>query len=439
MRSMTSSVRREICVLKLGMRPRTDVERRRYRGPGSSLIRAFALHRAAALALTAVLSASIGIAALRPTGANAAFPNQLPFMCFNTAHTFHQTFGPDSFFLATEAQQGPTGFLEAPPTPKPVVILPLRRGTAAGHLVYYVITDASDRAVAQELGVNFTPKLANAAGTQAVQHSSSSNPTAIDVPAGVDFSPARVLVPSATGFPPSAAAPGAVGNPGYSPLVELPTGVVLDAPQIGDGATTNAADKAHWADKVESVDAANNTLSYDVTNGCYEDQSVHYVSFDASAAGPAAIEDVTYAPALANVPFIECGTNDINVTGPFINPGCARESLIAFINGQTGADNVQRQGLNAAILDQESPLNILEDVPNSGGQFNYSPMWDIHLVQWNDSVPVASRLRQTDFARAKGLVGTQAQSITPAGTTSNTFQGTGFIVNCPLMSIFANP
>lgn len=71
---------------------------------------------------------------------------------------------------------------------------------------------------------------------------------------------------------------------------------------------------------------------------------MHYVSFDASAAGPAAIEDVTYAPAMVNVPSADCGTNDINQTGPFINPGCARESLIAFTNGQTGRDDVQRQG-----------------------------------------------------------------------------------------------
>ena len=106
--------------------------------------------------------------------------------------------------------------------------------------------------------------------------------------------------------------------------------------------------------------------------------------------------------------------------------------------GQTGRDNIQRQGLNAAILDQESPLNILEDVPNNAGQFNYSPMWDIHLVQWNESVPPANRLRQTSFDTAAGLVGTQAQSITAAGTLSNTFQATGFIVNCPLISIFAD-
>jgi hypothetical protein len=401
------------------------------------MTRTHALRRVAAFALT-VGSALTGAGGLSTTAAQAAFPNQLPYMCFNTSHTFHQLFGPDSFFL-NENQQGPTGFRESPPTSKPTVTLPLRRGTAAGHLVYYAITDASDQTVARALGVNFVPKLANAAGSPTVQLSSSNDPASINVPAGVDFSPARVLVAGPTGFPPSAAAPGAVGNPGYSPLVELPGGVVINAPQLGDGTTTNAADKAHWADKVESVDPVNNTLNYDITNGCYEDQSVHYVSFDSSIPAAAAIEDVTLAPALGNVPFQECGTNDINATtSPFINPGCGRESLIAFINGQTGTDNVQRQGENAAILDQESPLNILEDVPNNGGQFNYSPMWDIHFLQWKASVPVANRLRQTDFARAAALVPTQAQSIAPDGTPSNTFQATGFIVNCPLISIFTN-
>src|SRR5437879_12625818 len=108
--------------------------------------------------------------------------------------------------------------------------------------------------------------------------------------------------------------------------------------------------------------------------------------------------------------------------------------MLALMKGPTGNETLRRQGLNAALLDGESPLNILEDVPNNGGQFNYSPMWDIHLVQWKDSVPVANRLRQTDFATAEALVGTQAQSITPDGTASNTFQATGFIVNCPLIS-----
>jgi hypothetical protein len=385
--------------------------------------------------VTAALALAAGVSGITSAGAVTA-TNQT-FMCFNTDHTFHQTFGPSSFSLA-ETQQGPTSFREGPANDHPIVTFPLHQGTGAGHPVYYVITDASDQKVAQSLGVNFVPKLANAANTSAVQHSSSNDPTALDVPAGVDFSPTHVLVPGATGFPPAAAAPGAVGDPGYSPLVQLPSGVVVNAPQIGDGATTNGADKTHWADKVETVDAVNRTVGYAITNGCYEDQSVHYVSFDASIPAAAAIEDVTLAPALGNVPAADCGTNDINQTPPFIAPGCARESLIAFINGQTGTDNNQRQGENAAILDRLSPLNILEDVPNQGGQFNYSPMWDIHFLQWNASVPLASRVRQTDFARAAALVPARAQSITPTGAPSNTFQSTGFIVNCPLISIFAN-
>ena len=404
----------------------------------SSPTRTRAAHWAAAgVFVLAAASTAVGISTVHPSKANAAAPDQLPFMCFNTSHTFHQIFGPNSFFL-NENQQGPTLFSEGPPTSKPIATLPLYTGTAAGHRVYYVITDASDQSVAASLGVNFVPKLANAAGTSGVQLSSSNDPKAINVPAGVDFSANHVLVPGPTGFPPAQAAAGAVGNPGYSPLVQLPSGVVLNAEQIGDGTTTDGSDKAHWADKVETVDTVNHTVGYDITNGCYEDQSVHYMSFDSSNPIAAAIEDVTFAPPLNNVPSPDCGTNDINATPPFINPGCAREDLIAFINGQTGTDNPQRQGENAAILDHESPLNILEDVPNNGGQFNYSPMWDIHFLQWDSSVPVANRVRQTDFARAEALVGTQAQSITPSGAASNTFQATGFIVNCPLVSIFAN-
>src|SRR5207244_12063265 len=97
----------------------------------------------------------------------------------------------------------------------------------------------------------------------------SANPSAIVVPGDVDFSPTRVLVPSATGFPPTSAAPGAIGHSGYSPLVQLPSGVVINAPQIGDGSNTNGADKAPSADKVVSVDAAIRTVTYDITNGCF--------------------------------------------------------------------------------------------------------------------------------------------------------------------------
>src|SRR5260370_31558908 len=109
----------------------------------------------------AAASTAVGISTVHPSKANAAAPDQLPFMCFTTSHTFHQIFGPNSFFL-NENQQGPTLFSEGPPTSKPVATLPLYTGTAAGHPVDYVITDASDHSVAASLGAHFLPKPANA-------------------------------------------------------------------------------------------------------------------------------------------------------------------------------------------------------------------------------------------------------------------------------------
>jgi hypothetical protein len=179
------------------------------------------------------------------------------------------------------------------------------------------------------------------------------------------------------------------------------------------------------------IDNAHQRVIYRETDGCYDNESVHYASFDASDAGAAAIEDVTFAPALGAAPSLGCADAAV------VAANCSRESLIAFINGQTSGDN--RQGLNAALLDGHSPLNILKEIPEPTAQFDYSPLWDIHLVHWNDSVPVANRLRQTDFAAAQALVGTEAQSVTPSMTLSDTFQGTGFIVNCPVISLDVNP
>src|SRR5207245_11389692 len=132
---------------------------------------------------------------------------------------------------------------------------------------HYIDPNSSHQTLAPSLRANITPKLANAGGSASVQHSSSTDPTVIIVPGDVDFSPIPVLVPSATGFLPTSAAPGAVGNNGYSPLVQLPSGVVINAPQVGDGANTNGADKAHWTDKVDSVSAVNRTVRSDITNG----------------------------------------------------------------------------------------------------------------------------------------------------------------------------
>jgi hypothetical protein len=375
------------------------------------------------IALTAVLAAATALWAL-PATALAVSQPQLPFRCFAQVGVDHVVFGPDSFFLPNTVQ-GPTSFKEnAGPT---TVTYPLYHGTSQGRDVSYVITDASNLSVAQALGVNYTPKLAQAAGTAAVENSTSQvgSGNGIDFPASVDFSPTHVLIPSATGFPPAAAQPGAVGEPGYSPLVQVvfrDKTVVLDAPQI--------ANATGQADKIVSIAANHRTVTYRETDGCYDNESVHYASFDASDPGAAAIEDVTYAPNLNATPSPGCADAAV------VAANCSRESLIAFTNGQTGATNPQRQGLNAAILDGPPPLNILQEIPEQKSQFDYSPMWDVHLATWMDvAVAAGLNLRQTDFSAALQQVADGNATGFPAGST---FGPSGFVVNCPVVSLDVN-
>ena len=202
-----------------------------------------------------MLASAVTLSAL-PGTAQAASQPQLPFRCFAQTGTDHVVFGPDSFFLP-KTVQGPTSFRQnATPT---IVTYPLYHGTGRGRRVGYVITDASKRSAARALGVNYTPKLAQAAGTAAVQDSASSirGGNGITFPASVNFSPARSLVPSATGFPPVVAQPGAVGEPGYSPLVRVSfrgQHVVLNASQI--------ANATGQADKIVTINPGRATVSY---------------------------------------------------------------------------------------------------------------------------------------------------------------------------------
>jgi hypothetical protein len=367
--------------------------------------------------------AALAVFAALATSARAVTQPQLPFRCFAQVGVHHVVFGPDSFFLPN-TEQGPTSFSEnAGPT---IVTYPLYHGTSQGRDVEYVITDASDRSIAQVLGVNYTPKLAQAAGTPAVEISSSQigSGNGIDFPASVDFSPAHVIVPSATGFPPLAAQPGAVGEPGYSPLVAVlfrGRPVVLNAPQI--------ANATGVADKVVSIARNHRSVAYRETDGCYDNESVHYASFDASDPGAAAIEDVTYAPTLAASPSPGCADAAI------VAASCSRESLIAFTNGQTGATNPQRQGLNAALIDGPPPLNNLEQIPERTSQFDYSPLWDVHLEAWTAAAAAAGvNVRQTDFTAAMQ----QIDSGNATGYPSGPFAPSGIVVNCPVVSLDVN-
>src|SRR6478752_7410305 len=280
------------------------------------------------------------------------------------------------------------------------VTLPLHRGRSHGQPVWYVILDASTSNAAATYGVNRSNKLANAKGTAAVQKVTSAGGV-LTFPATVDFSPDRVVVPGRTGFPPAAA--------GYPPLIELPHGTVLDAPQL--------ANASGQADKVVSIDPAAQTVTYRETNGFSRNNPVRYVSTDSSDRGAAAIEDVTYAPSLNAAPFAGGdGTNS------------ARTSLAAFVNGQTGAANPNRQGLNSALLDGLDPLNNLAWNPSQG---RYSPLWDVFPAAWTAAAIAAHRnTLQTAFADLAKL----ADDSLVTGPGGAPFGPGGFIVVCPIIS-----
>src|ERR687895_599883 len=89
---------------------------------------------------------------------------------------------------------------------------PLLEGKSRdGETVYPIVTEVSERAEARRLGVNWSPLLENALGTQAVQDATRTDGTVV-FEGTVDFGPNHVVVPGPEGseFPPSASEPGSV-------------------------------------------------------------------------------------------------------------------------------------------------------------------------------------------------------------------------------------
>lgn len=294
--------------------------------------------------------------------------------------------------------------------PDGTVTLPLHRGTSRGRDVWYVVLDSSSGADADALGVNRSQKLAALRGSRAAPAATVAGGV-VDFPATVDFAHGvRRVVPGPDGFPPADVAWAAQGEPGYSPYVTLPDGTVQNAPHV--------ANATGLSPKVVAIDVAAGTVTLEETTGFSGGKLVHYVSTEASLGAAAALENVTLAPLMDEAP----GLGDDSTASP-------RTSLAAFVNGRTGAADPERQGLNSAILDGLTPLNVLRWAPNQG---RYSPLWDVHLAAWTPAAKAAGQdLRQEDFGDVLGLAA-HGLVTAPDGTP---FAASGFIVNCPIISM----
>lgn len=245
--------------------------------------------------------------------------------------------------------------------------------------VWYIITDVNDANVASFLGINYSAKLGFGGNSARTANFDDKGDLIFDQ-GTVDFAPSRTVMPGAsTPFPPATALPGAVGDAGYSPLVRVlnASGMIYNASMIAFDVDetqinfpTGGVDYRRVHDQVTAINPYQATVTLNVINGFSFGRPIWYLTLEASMSVPAAIEGVTFAPALQRIPL---GRDD-SFTSPV-------ERLFLAINGpEGGCDNPQRQGLNAALTDGFRPNNVLGGIPTIAP--DYSPLWETQPYEW---------------------------------------------------------
>jgi hypothetical protein len=300
---------------------------------------------------------------------------------------------------------------------------------AAGKTVWYILTDTDDKGNADQLGLNYAPKLTYAAPAAQMAYLNSENDTLTFKAGSVNFSPEHRLEPgtnSSNAFPPSVAEPGSVANNDYSPLIRIVNGgdFVYNAPVVAFGVDDQEIsfcegnpDHSLVHDKVVRICPEEMTVTLKLTQGFSFAKPVQYLSTEANDPVTAALENATLTPSLTK---IQTGNDD----GAF----SAIERLFGVTNGQTGLDNPQRQGLSSAIADKTSPLNVFGGLPTVA--LDYSPLWDANIGEWTqEAINNHYNARVIDEFQALGLV--QQGWITGPG--GQPFGTSGIVINCPIV------
>ena len=310
------------------------------------------------------------------------------------------------------------------------ITLPLYLGhmKGSGKNVWYILTDVDDPNVAAELGLNFSAKLtftSNAARTANL----AADGTLVFDKGTVDFSPVRNIVPGPPGaeFPPVSAQPGAVGDAGYSPFVQVvnAAGVIYNAPIVAFGVDANQinfpngnVDYSKVHDEVTAIDPFAQTVTINLINGFSFGRPIWYISMDTSIPLGAAIEHNTFAPLMQQ---LHLGTDD-----SFASPV---ERIFISTNGAEagGCSNPQRQGLSADLADGRRPNNVLGGIPTIA--LDYSPAWDAQLFEWTkDAIENGFRGQ----VREEFQILTFVQDGLITGPGGKPFGSSGFSINCPI-------
>ena len=183
------------------------------------------------------------------------------------------------------------------------------------------------------------------------------------------------------------------------------TGVVLNTPQISwpDGQMIVRSDKeitdemTYSGGQITEINEEEMTVTFVAHRGWGPDgRTIYYIVTDATPSGPAESMGVVSSPSSASL---------------ITNSGAV--DLFQFKNGILGSGPLGFQpGIAAAAL----------------GDQNYSPMWRIYLVEWNDeeSAKILETKSDIDSFRADDLL-----SVSIARPTNS-----DHIVNCPFIDPF---
>jgi hypothetical protein len=313
---------------------------------------------------------------------------------------------------------------------KATVTLPLFRGLdPKGESVYYILTDASDFEFAKALGINYAPKLRKAAGSLGAQTATIKDGL-ITFKGNVDFSPVYKVVPgSPDPFPPAVADPGAVADAQWSSIVELPSGIVINAQIVHN--------KTGSHDRLKDIDLKHRTVTLSVLDGAQGGKQYFYhLVTDVSASLPAVLEKGVFAPRLAMLPTFGKSepTDDSALLG--FSPN---------VNGISKLDSGQEQGFVASLSNGGiDPINVFPLGPNnqdSSESNNYSPLWDAHISLWTPKAIQEGKVhRILSMAEQKQLIadGYLTSATGDASSPTNAFVGglhpSGAIINCPVIA-----
>jgi len=125
-------------------------------------------------------------------------------------------------------------------------------------------------------------------------------------------------------------------------------------------------------DRVTAISPRKGTVTFRMNVGTTTERPVLFISLDSNDPLLSALEATTYAPALSD---LRTGVNDA--------PNSAVAANYIITNGPTGANNVQRQGLNSALSDPGGQvLDIFDGAPGLLNGSAYSPMWNLYLSSW---------------------------------------------------------